>query len=128
VRDGQLDFGWTDTDDCQSAIAAGFPVAMVVPDQEPDGEGVIIIPNTVALVTGAPHAEAGRKLVDFLLSTDVEALLAAGGSAQIPLRSAVPRPEHVLALDQLRVAEVDWDAAGEAWEKHAEQLEAAVRQ
>jgi iron(III) transport system substrate-binding protein len=128
VRDGQLDFGWTDTDDCQSAIAAGFPVTMVVPDQELDGEGLVIIPNTVALVAGAPHAEAGRKLVDFLLSTDVEALLAAGGSAQIPLRASVPRPEHVLALDKLRVADVDWTDAGEAYEKHAEQLEAAVRQ
>ena len=128
VREGQLHFGWTDTDDCQSAIAGNYPVTMVVPDQRPDEDGVVIIPNTVALVTGAPHPDAGRRLVDFLLSPEVEAMLAAGPSAQIPLHAGVARPAHVLDLAKLRVADVDWAAAGEAYDEHAEELEAAFRQ
>ena len=127
VRDGQQDFGWTDTDDCQSAIAAGYPVVMVVPDQGPDDDGLVLIPNTVALVAGAPHPEIGKRLIDFLLSPDVEALLAAGGSAQIPLHPGVARPAHVLDPGKLHVAEIDWEAAGEAYEQHAEALEAAFR-
>jgi len=127
VREGRLRFGWTDTDDCQSAIAAGYPVAMVVPDQQPGGEGLVVIPNTVALVAGAPHPEAGRRLVDFLLAPETEALLASGPSAQIPLHPGVPRPAHVLDLAPLRVADVDWAAAGAAWEQHVPELEAVVR-
>ncbi len=127
VREGDLRFGWTDTDDCQSAIAAGFPVAQVVPDQGHDGDGLVVIPNPVALVAGAPHAEAGRHLIDFLLSAETEALLAAGPSAQIPLRPGVARPPHVLDLSRLRVADVDWSAAGAAYDEHAAELEADFR-
>src|SRR5262249_13049839 len=60
VREGQLAFGWTDTDDCLEAIENHYPVAMVIPDQGPQDEGLLIIPNTVGLVTGAPHPDAAR--------------------------------------------------------------------
>jgi hypothetical protein len=54
----------------------------------------------------------------------VEQLLAAGQSAQIPLRPEVERPDHVLNLSRWKVAEVDWRAAGEAYSKAADDLEA----
>jgi len=127
VRQGELHFGWTDTDDCQSAIAAGYPVAMVVPDQRPDEDGLVVVPNTVALVAGAPHAEAGRRLIDFLLSPETEARLAAGPSAQIPLHAGVARPPHVLDLAALRVDDVNWAAAGDSYDEHAAELEADFR-
>jgi iron(III) transport system substrate-binding protein len=125
VREGEHDFGWTDTDDCMEALRAGFPVEMVIPDQGADDEGLLVIPNTVGLVTGAPHPEAARKLIDFLLSRDVEASLAAASSAQIPLRPGVPRPEKVLDLARYKLAEVDWSAAGAAYAKGVTALEAA---
>jgi iron(III) transport system substrate-binding protein len=124
VREGQLAFGWTDTDDCLEAIRSGFPVEMVIPDQGPSDEGLLVIPNTVGLVTGAPHPEAARRLIDFLLSREVEAQLAAGDSAQIPLRPDVQRPDRVLELGKYRLAEVDWSAAGAAYAKGATALEA----
>jgi iron(III) transport system substrate-binding protein len=124
VREGELDFGWTDTDDCQAAIDEGHPVAMVVPDQGEGDSGVIVIPNTVSMVAGAPHPEAARRLIDFLLSARVEELLAHGESAQIPVRPDVPRPPHVLDLSALKVATVDWDAAGTAYQQHVGELEA----
>ncbi|MBM3984764.1 MAG: extracellular solute-binding protein [Planctomycetes bacterium] len=127
VRDGQLAFGWTDTDDCQVALDEGYPVAQVVPDQGEGGEGLLLIPNTVALVTGAPHAEAGRRLIDFLLSEEVEALLAQGPSAQVPLRASVPRPPHVLDVSAVRVADADWAAVGLAYDEGVAALEAAFQ-
>ncbi len=124
VRTGDLDFGFTDTDDCFEAIREQFPVTMVIPDQGPGEPGLIVIPNTVSLVKGAPHPEAARRLVDFLLSPSTEAALAAGASAQIPLHPDVARPESVLDLSALRVAPVDWPAAGAAAEASAGELEA----
>lgn len=124
VRAGELDFGWTDTDDVRVAVEDGYPVAQVVPDQGPDDFGLVVIPNTVAIVRGAPHPEAARRLVDFLLSREVEALLAAGPSAQIPVRAGVPRPDHVLDLSTAKVAAVDWASVGRAYAEHVDALEA----
>jgi len=49
-----------------------------------DGK-TICIPNTVAIIHGARHAGAARKLVDFLLSEETELALANSKSRQIPL-------------------------------------------
>lgn len=123
VRDGELLFGWTDTDDYRAAELAGKPVTMVVPDQGPDERGLILIPNTVGLVTGAPHAEAGKQLIDFILSRKVEHMLAESSSCQIPVRDDVSRPAHVLKLSDWKVAPIDWHAAGRAYAEHVDDLE-----
>jgi iron(III) transport system substrate-binding protein len=46
----------------------------------------------VALIRGAPHSANARRLIDYLLSREVEAALARGDSRQIPLRAGVPAP------------------------------------
>jgi iron(III) transport system substrate-binding protein len=83
VRDevvaGHIGAGLTDTDDACAALAKGSKVAIVVPDQEPGGIGTLVIPNTVALIAGAPHAETGRRLIDYLLSEEVARDLAQRG-------------------------------------------------
>lgn len=117
VRDGQLAFGWTDTDDFNVALDAGAPVAAVYPDQ--DTVGTMVIPNTVAILREAPHLEAAQRLVDFILSPAVEESLAASRSAQIPVRVSVPRPENVKGFDDFRVMQVDFDKVGGAMsERH----------
>ena len=50
-----------------------------------DSGQTICIPNTVAIVRGAPHLANARKLVDFLLSAQTELALARSKSRQIPL-------------------------------------------
>jgi iron(III) transport system substrate-binding protein len=86
--------GLTDTDDVLAGQAAGEPIAMVYPDQETIG--TLIVPSTVCLVRGGPNAEAGRRLVDYLVSLEVEAALADGKSGYEPVRGsasqASPRP------------------------------------
>ncbi|MCP3920179.1 MAG: extracellular solute-binding protein [bacterium] len=114
VRDGDVAFAFTDTDDFHVALTKGYPVACVFPDQRADEVGTMLIPNSVALTLGAPHAEAARSLIDFILSEQVEGLLAAGRSAQIPLRSTVPGPaaQEILGVDAFR--SMEWDLEGTA--------------
>ena len=83
VAAGEYAFGLTDTDDAYQAMQAGKPVAVAAGDGMADG--TFLMPNTAALVAGCPHPEAGRKLIDYLLSAEVERRLAEGPSAQIPL-------------------------------------------
>lgn len=110
VRDGQMAWGWTDTDDYNVAREGGYPVTVVYPDQ--GGLGTMVIPNTVAILADAPHPKAARRLVDWILSEDVEAELAAGRSAQIPVRASVPHPATVRSLDEFDVMKVDFTATG----------------
>lgn len=125
VESGELAWAWTDTDDFHVSKTNGYPVAIVYPDQEPaEGEdeplGTLLIPNTVAILRGAPHPENARRFVDWVLSEEVEARLAAGSAAQIPVRPSVPRPEHVQS--DFAVMQVSYASIGKQIAKRTEQL------
>jgi iron(III) transport system substrate-binding protein len=122
VREGRLAWGLTDTDDFNVAREGGYPVAAVFPDQGEGELGTLLIPNTVAVLAQAPHPDAARRLVDFILSREVEAELARSDSAQIPLRSGVPPPPNIPPMETLRVMEVDWQAVGRAIARRHEEL------
>jgi iron(III) transport system substrate-binding protein len=104
VAAGEVAFGLTDTDDAHVALTEGHPVAVVYPDA--DGLGTLVMPTSVVLLAGAPHAEAGRRLVDCLLSDATERHLAEA-AAHMPLRTAVAVP-GVDSVDDLRAMEVDY--------------------
>ncbi len=116
VAAGRLLWGITDTDDAHLALRAGHPVAVVFPDQEPGGLGTLLIPNTVCVLRGAPHPEAARRLVRFLLSPEVERHLARGPSAQIPLNSQVKQRPRLPLPEKLRTMPVDFEQAARCWE------------
>ena len=103
VAEGSIAFALTDTDDAIIEREAGYPVAIVYPDQD-DG-GTLFLPNTVARVRGAPHPDEALLLIEYLLSPEVETRLAEGPSAQIPLNrrtevtSRVPGPGDRKAMD-----------------------------
>lgn len=120
VRDGKLAFGWTDTDDYNVARDAGFPVAMVAPDQH--GVGTLLIPNTIAILEGAPHRTNAERFVEWVLRKEFEALLANSRSAQIPVRAAVPRPAHVLDVSKIKLMDVDYGKLGAALPARQERL------
>ena len=81
VADGRLAFGLTDTDDACGAVERGAPVEIVIPDQDTDQMGTLVIPNTVGLIAGGPNPEYGQQLIDYLLSDEVaEAMIASGWS------------------------------------------------
>lgn len=104
-------FAFTDTDDYHVALTKEFPVACVFPDQGPDQVGTMLIPNSVSIIRGAPHLEAAKKLVEFILSEEIEALLAASKSAQIPVRKSIAGPEDpsIRAIGSFKA--MAWDPA-----------------
>lgn len=108
---GEAAWCFTDTDDAYGAIAAGANVEMIYPDALTDREGILVVPNTVMLLRNSPNPENGRRLIDFLLSEDVEARLAQSEAAQIPVRPGVAGPPNLPPLPEGKVLEVDWRAA-----------------
>ncbi len=97
-------------------IQKGMPVSMVYPDQGADGMGTLFIPNTVSLVAGGPHGQAAESLVDYLLSATVEAQLARGPSAQIPLRRELAAVAQLATPNTIRPLEVDFEQAAAGWD------------
>ena len=86
VADGSVSIGLTDTDDALGAVERGLPVSIIVPDQGEDQIGTLVIPNTIALVKDAPNKNEGRKLIDYLLSKEMESKLVKSGWFQTTLR------------------------------------------
>jgi len=79
VGNGQMWAGLTDNDDVSASQKERGKLKAVLPDQGEGQIGTLSIPTTVGLVNKAPHEAAARRLVDYLLSEEVEkALLEAG--------------------------------------------------
>jgi iron(III) transport system substrate-binding protein len=116
VARGQFDWGLTDTDDAIIEIEKGRPVELIYPDQQEGQMGTLFIPNTLAIIRGGPNPAAARQLLDYLLSAKVEAQLAAGPSAQIPLGAGAKRSTRVRTPAEVRAMEVDFAAAAKRWE------------
>jgi iron(III) transport system substrate-binding protein len=106
---GEVAFGLTDTDDAYEAIKGGAPVEMVYPDQ--DGLGTLVMPTTVVLLKGGPNPEGGKKLIDYLVTADVEAAMAKSG-AHMPLQHGVPAPEGVRPVSDIKAMVVDYAQVG----------------
>jgi iron(III) transport system substrate-binding protein len=109
VARGEVKVGLTDTDDVNVALENGQPIAMVLPDK--DGLGVPVMPNMVSLIANGPHADEGRKLVDYLLSPDVERQLAQSEAVQIPLHAGVQGPKNIPAIDTFKPMTLDYAKA-----------------
>jgi iron(III) transport system substrate-binding protein len=123
VGSGQAAFGLTDTDDAMSEIDAGSPVTIVYPDREIDDLGTLFIPNTLAVMKGSAHREVAEDLADYLLSPNVEAILATGPSAQIPLLTSTDVSARVETPKTVRAMQVDFEEAAKLWERVAVFLE-----
>lgn len=107
VRDlvvaGELIWGLTDSDDACAAIRRGAAVRVVVPDQQE--LGTLLIPGTVAVVSGGPNPDEARRIVDFLLSPEAENRLLESGFFQLSLRNlkllpgCMPADQEVKPMD-----------------------------
>jgi iron(III) transport system substrate-binding protein len=116
VAGGQAAFGMTDTDDAIIEVEKGQPVVIVYPDGREDQLGTLFIPNTLAIIKNCPHPESARKLVDYLLSPEVEIALARSASAQIPLNSKVEVELRVQTPRTVKPMPVDFSAAARQWD------------
>jgi iron(III) transport system substrate-binding protein len=109
VARGEVKVGLTDTDDVNVAIEDGQPIAMVLPDA--DGLGVPVMPNMVSFIANAPHPDEGRRLIDYLLSADVERQLAQSEAVQIPLHAGIQGPKNIPAIETFKPMTLDYTKA-----------------
>jgi iron(III) transport system substrate-binding protein len=109
VARGEVKVGLTDTDDVNVAIEDKQPIAMVLPDAA--GLGVPVMPNMVSLIANAPHPDQGRRLIDYLLSADVERQLAQSEAVQLPVHAGVAGPKNIPAIDTFKPMTLDYTKA-----------------
>ena len=95
VGRGEAWVGLTDSDDVAAGQAEGLPIAPL-----PMSEETLLIPNTVAVVRGAPHPEAAQRLFEYLQQREVVQQLVAAHALEGFSASAVSTP----------TLKVDWDA------------------
>lgn len=123
VGNGSLAIGLTDTDDAIGELEKGNPVRLVYLDREPGQLGTLFIPNTLAAIDKSPNPSGAERLADYLLSSEVEAALARGPSAQIPLNPGVNVESRVETPVTVHAMDVDWNAAAEQWMSTAKFME-----
>lgn len=109
---GEIHAGLTDTDDAYAGKRNGWPVEpqfgtpVARFEPKPGDEldhglrvvGPLTIPNTVALVKGAPNPAAAKKLIDHILGGTAERFLAKSESRNTPVRPDVAREFPDLAI------------------------------
>jgi iron(III) transport system substrate-binding protein len=123
VASGELDWGLTDTDDAIVEKDSGRPVEIVFPDQNEGGFGTLFIPNTVAVLSKAPHPTAASVLADYLVSEKTEARLTMGNSAQFPIwPDAKQRSRLEESETKIRWSDVNFELAASQWSKIMEEL------
>jgi iron(III) transport system substrate-binding protein len=110
VAASQFDFALVDSDDGANRIKQGKAVEMIYPDQAENEPGCFIVPNAVVLIKGAPHQDAAKKLVDYLLSSETERKLAQSDAAQIPLHEGVETPAIVRKIENIKTMKTDYAA------------------
>jgi len=111
---GEVAFGLTDTDDANEAAREGADVDVVFPDAEE--LGTLVMPTAVVLMANRPHPEAGKRLVDYLLSPEAERRMAEA-AAHMPLRTGVATPLGVQRVSDIRAMEVDYARVAEEMER-----------
>ncbi len=116
---GRVEFAATDTDDVWVAQREGASLDLIYPDMG-DG-GTLLIPCSVAIVKGSDNLAASRKLVDYLVSAEVEQMLAESDSRNIPVR---PMLRERLSLTWPPESKIGFDAVVDAMDEAV----AAVRE
>jgi iron(III) transport system substrate-binding protein len=71
-----------------------------------------MMPTSVVLLRRAPRPDAGRRLIDYLLSAAVERQMAES-AAHMPLRPGVSTPANVRSAEGLRAMAVDYARVSE---------------
>jgi iron(III) transport system substrate-binding protein len=103
VAEGRAAVGLTDSDDFMVVRRESAPVAMLDLDEES-----LLIPNTVAVLRGAPHPVAADRLYRFIGAEETANQLVSAGaleSAESPAeRATVLRPEWPAILQELETA------------------------
>jgi iron(III) transport system substrate-binding protein len=110
VAAGKASFSLVDIDDAFSAKAKSPNVQIIYPDQQKNQIGLFLVANALTLIRGGHHPGNGKKLIDYLLTPDVQRKLAYSPCAQTPLLAGVDTPERVKRIENIRYMKVDYSA------------------
>lgn len=116
VMNGEVAYGFTDTDDVFEAMKESSDVDFVFLDQQTGGDGTLIMPNAISLIKGAPNTENAKKFIDYLLSSETETKLAKS-CAQMPLIQGTVIPENVPSLDNIIPMKIDYKKTSDKLEE-----------
>lgn len=94
---GQVQIGFTDSDDAREALEEGADVTMIYPDQGLDDIGTLMTPSTLALIKGAPNRKNAEAFIDYVLSEKVERKLVDKGFYDISIRD-VDRSDSIKGM------------------------------
>ena len=112
---GRVKIAATDTDDVwvaqRRAGSKDRPVSLDLRYLDLGDGGTLLIPCSVAVVRGGPSGDAARRLVDYLVSADVERMLAESDSRNVPVREALRRD---LEIDLPPASKIGFDAVADA--------------
>ncbi|MEU5692745.1 2-aminoethylphosphonate ABC transporter substrate-binding protein [Actinosynnema sp. NPDC020468] len=102
VANGDLQMNLTSIRDDKSEFQVFFPA------DDKGARSTFAIPYYAGLATGAPHADNGRKFLDFLLSSEVQQTVAADALGR-PVRGDVPATGQISELLKgVEVWQPDW--------------------
>lgn len=115
--------GLCDADDAYAAQRNGWPVKFVpvrndlidLTNRQILAFGPIVLPNTVGVVKNGPNPDNAKALADYLLSADVERMLAQSDWKAIPVRPEVAKDFPQLAIDD--VVKFDYEEAADNLDK-----------
>ncbi|MBI1319077.1 MAG: extracellular solute-binding protein [Candidatus Hydrogenedens sp.] len=94
---------WIQPDIVMQHDLNGFPFGYHIPPQTP------VLTDGIALINGAPHADWGKKFIDFVTRPD-ELVHQAEAYAKMPARSDIPKdqlPEWMRNVD-IDAMDIDW--------------------
>jgi iron(III) transport system substrate-binding protein len=120
VSSGQFAMGMTDGDDAIIEVEAKRPVEIIFPDADrpkSDRMGTLFIPNTLAAIKGAPHDAAAHRLVDYLLSPEVEEKLAMAQSHQFPMNPKANGKLPSQFRKNAKSMDVNFEKAADLWDE-----------
>jgi iron(III) transport system substrate-binding protein len=106
IAAGTMWVGLTDNDDVESAVREGAKDLKWSPAGTRKDPGALAIPCTVGLIKGAKNDAAGKKLVDYLLSREVEDRLIAAKFAKMSVRGDGGGSVPLLKIDYREVAKM----------------------
>lgn len=110
-------FACTDTDDVWVAQRSGATLDLRYLDM--GNGGTLLIPCSVALVRGSPNPQGARHLVDYLVSAEVERMLAQSASRNIPVRASLRKE---LGLAWPPECDIPFDSIADAMDEAAEAI------
>jgi len=99
--------------------ANGEPIKMVIPK-----DGAVLIPSPIAIMKTAKYPEAAKVFVRFMLSKEVQEMLAKWGV--IPARVDVPPPAGTPPLSQIPVITINWDEMASKLEQIRDKFQEVV--